>query len=220
MSGPLLRCAGLRFGYAGGPEVLSGVDFEVGPGERIGLTGANGSGKSTLLHLVMGLIAPSAGRIELFGAVRRTEADFAAVRGRAGLLFQDSDDQLFCPTVGEDVAFGPLNQGKPPREARGLAEAALARVGLEGFENRVTYKLSGGEKRLAALAGVLAMEPELLLLDEPVAGLDEASGARVAEVLAALPQEMVAVSHNASFLDQVCTRRLRIEGGRTVSAAG
>ena len=130
------------------------------------------------------------------------------MRARAGLLFQDSDDQLFCATVLEDVAFGPLNLGAKPADARRTALAALADLGLESLADRVTHKLSGGQKRLAALACVLAMRPQVLLLDEPTNGLDEATRERLIAILSALPQAMALVSHDSGFIDRLATRRV------------
>lgn len=191
----VLRLDNLRFAY--GPErpVLAGCDLVIDGGERVidggervGLVGSNGSGKTTLLWLLLGLLRSTGGRIELFGKPRTTEADFRPIRGRVGLLFQDADDQLFCPTVAEDVAFGPLNLGRSREEARQIVAQTLASLGLEGYEQRITYKLSGGERRLVSLAAVLAMEPELLLLDEPTAGLNEAATERVTQILLDLPQ--------------------------------
>jgi cobalt/nickel transport system ATP-binding protein len=167
---------------------------------------------------MVGLLKPSAGTVEAFGRVRRTEKDFREVRARAGLLFQDSDDQLFCPTVAEDVAFGPLNLGKSPAEARAIVAETLAMLGLDGFADRITHKLSDGEKRLVALATVLAMRPETLLLDEPTNALDEATAARLTGILLALPQSMVVISHDAAFLGRIATRRMKLERGRLSDA--
>ena len=211
---PLIQCAGLRFAYNGGPAVLDGADFHLEAGERLGLLGANGSGKSTLLRILVGLLPPAAGEVRIFGKPCAIERDFIPIRGEVGLLFQDSDDQLFCPTVGEDVAFGPLNLGKTPQEVDDAVQHALAQVGLQGFEDRVSHRLSGGEKRLAALAGVLAMTPRVLLLDEPVAGLDEAATERIASVLLALPQAMIIVAHDQAFLDRLATRHVRLRHGQ------
>jgi cobalt/nickel transport system ATP-binding protein len=210
---PLVSARSLRY-VAGGRPVLEGVDLDLHAGERLGLTGATGSGKTTLLHLLVGLLAPAGGSIRAFGAERRTEADFRGVRPRLGLLFQDPDDQLFAPTVAEDVAFGPLNLGCSRAEAEGLAGEALARVGLTGYGDRVTWQLSGGEKRLVSLAGVLAMGPEALLLDEPTTGLDPQATGRLLEELARLPQAMVLVSHDPAVLDRLATRRLHLADGR------
>ena len=219
MSEPLLSLRGVRFAYDADRPVLEGVDLELAAGERLGLTGPNGSGKTTLLHLVVGLLRPTAGEIEAFGQVRRVERDFVEVRRRAGLLFQDPEDQLFCPTVAEDVAFGPLNLGKSREEAMALVADTLDRLGLAGYEPRITYKLSGGEKRLVSLAAVLAMEPDVLLLDEPTSGLDEEHEARLLAILADLPQALIAVSHDRDFLRKVATRQARLAGGRIEAGA-
>jgi cobalt/nickel transport system ATP-binding protein len=186
------------------------------PGQRLALLGSNGSGKTTLLHLIVGLLQPAAGRIEVLGQLRRKEADFHEVRRRVGLLFQDADDQLFCPTVAEDVAFGPLNLGKPRDEVRSIVRHTLERLSLGGYEHRITYRLSGGEKRLVALATVLAMQPEVLLLDEPAGGLDEAARQRLRSVLATLPQAMLIVSHDRTFWEPIANGVLRLDAGRIV----
>jgi cobalt/nickel transport system ATP-binding protein len=216
MNGPLIRFDGVAFAY--GPErpVLTDCGFCLEGGQRLALLGANGSGKTTLLHLIVGLLRPTAGRIEAFGKPRAAEADFHEVRRRAGLLFQDADDQLFCPTVAEDVAFGPLNLGKPRDEVRHVVAETLHSLGLAGYEHRITYRLSGGEKRLVALATVLAMQPDVLLLDEPTAGLDEAATARLIEVLARLPQAMIVASHNRPFWQAVTQQAIELHAGRIV----
>lgn len=211
---PPIRLAGIRFGYPDRPAVLDGLDFELRPGDRIGLAGPNGSGKTTLFHLIMGLVRPISGRVELFGEPRRSDRDFREIYPRIGLLFQDSDDQLFCPTVLEDVAFGPLNLGMGRDAAVERARSTLDRLGLAAFENRVTHRLSGGEKRMAALAAVLAMEPEVLLLDEPSTGLDDATRERLAEVLADLDIAFVLISHEADFLERVSGNVYLMENGR------
>ena len=206
MKEPLIRLQNVSFAYPSGRRVLSGVDLELGAGDRVGLVGPNGGGKTTLLHLIVGLISCTEGEVWAFGKARQAEPDFAEVRQRAGLLFQDPDDQLFCPTVAEDVAFGPLNLGKSANEARTIVAETLDLLGLAGYEQRITYKLSGGEKRLVSLATVLAMAPDVLLLDEPEAGLDEETEARIVNILAELPLAMIIVSHNRSFLRKTTTR--------------
>ena len=213
MSDALVRFRGVHFSFEPERPVLCGVDFELGAGERVGLVGGNGSGKTTFLHLIVGLLRPTAGEIEAFGKARRAEADFFEVRRRAGLVFQDPEDQLFCPTVAEDVAFGPLNLGKSAQETEAVVAETLGRLGLAGYGGRVTYKLSGGEKRLVSLATVLAMQPDVLLLDEPTAGLDEAAERRLLDILTALPQAMIVVSHDRPFLEPVVTRTLRARAG-------
>lgn len=214
MSAPLFHLEAVRFAHDPTRPLLDGVDFRLHAGERVALLGDNGTGKTTLLHLMLGLLRPQAGRIVAFGAERRREADFHDVRARAGLLFQDPDDQLFCPTVAEDVAFGPLNLGAGRAEAKRKVAEALARVGLDGFESRVTHKLSGGEKRLVTLAAVLAMEPEVLLLDEPSNALDRTARQRLMDILAALPQAMVVISHDHELVERLATRSVRLSDGK------
>ena len=216
MSAPgeaLLRVQRVEFRY-GRRTVLHGVDFDLRAGERVALVGPNGAGKTTLLHLLVGLKRPASGEVIAFGQVCRREAEFLPVRARVGLLFQNSDDQLFCPTVLDDVAFGPLNLGQSQGQARTVAERTLAQLGLDGFAERVTHRLSAGEKRLVALATVLAMQPHVLLLDEPTNGLDEASEERLIEHLTALPQAMLIVSHDRRFLERLITRAVVLQDGR------
>lgn len=217
MTSPLLELADVTFAYPG-RRVFSGASLTLHRGERVALAGPNGSGKTSLLHLLVGLYRPLEGRVKAFGSERRSEADFLEVRRRVGLLFQDSDDQLFCPTVLEDVAFGPLNLGRTPVEARSIAESTLASVGLENFGGRVTHRLSGGEKRLVALACVLAMRPEVLLLDEPTNGLDEATEDRLVNLLAELPQAMIFVSHDRRLVGRLATRAVLLRDGRLLAA--
>lgn len=213
MSETLFRLSGVHFAHDFIRPLLAGVDFQLRPGERVALLGDNGAGKTTLLHLMVGLLRPQAGIVWAFGAERRAEADFHDVRARAGLLFQDPDDQLFCPTVAEDVAFGPLNLGASRAEARDRVAEALARVGLDGFGDRVTHKLSGGEKRLVTLAAVLAMGPQVLLLDEPSNALDRAARQRLIDILAGLPQAMVIVSHDDDLVARLASRRVVLRDG-------
>ena len=218
MTQPLLRFDDVTFRYGTHQPVLCGCDFAIEAGQRIALMGSNGSGKTTLFHLAVGLLHPTTGKIEAFGRVRAVEADFHDVRRRVGLLFQDADDQLFCPTVAEDVAFGPLNLGKSRDETRQIVAATLDALGLSGYEHRITHHLSGGEKRLVALATVLAMEPEVLLLDEPSNGLDESAMRRLVDILARLPQAMVIVSHNRDFLRKTTAEVVSLVDGRIANA--
>lgn len=217
MTAPLIRLDQITFAYPDRPPVLRGCSLELHPGEKIGLTGGNGSGKTTILSLIVGLILPQQGSIEILGKPRRRPHDFDEVLGRVGLLFQNSDDQLFCPTVAEDVAFGPFNQGKSREEVRRLVAETLEHLGLAGMENRITYRLSGGEKRMVALATVLAMQPEVLLLDEPTVGLDEQAARRVREMIARLPQAMIIVSHDRELVDEVAERHLVMDDGQVIA---
>jgi len=214
MNMPLLRLQNLMYAYHAQRPLLEQINLSLHPGERLAIVGANGSGKTTLLHLIVGLLKPSSGTVEAFGKIRRTEADFWEVRTKAGLLFQDADDQLFCPTVAEDVAFGPLNLGKSPIEVETIVQDTLQRLGLAGYAQRITYQLSGGEKRLVSLATVLAMQPDILLLDEPTTGLDEQAYTRIIEIFAHLPQAMLIVSHDREFLQQLAVKTVFLQAGQ------
>lgn len=214
MSDALVLLDEVHFAYPPNRTVLAGCSLRLASSDRIGLIGPNGSGKTTLLKAIVGLVRPTAGRVEVFGQPRTRERDFQEVRGRVGFLFQDSDDQLFCPTVAEDVAFGPLNLGNSREQVAAIVARTLESLGLEGYEDRITYQLSGGEKRLVALAAVLAMQPEVLLLDEPTSGLDDDATQRVVNVLAGLPQAMLIVSHDRSVLQSTAANYLRLSAGR------
>ena len=214
MQDSLIEFMNVDFSYPGGQSVFSGLDFVLEKGEKIKLSGPNGSGKSTLLGLITGLLKSSKGEIFAFGHKRVSEKDFFEVRAKAGLLFQNSDDQLFCATVAEDVAFGPFNLGLKRHEVRDAVARALGDVGLNGYEHRITYKLSGGEKRLVALASILAMNPEVLLLDEPSAGLDEDYSARIRDLIVSLPKSMIIISHDKNFLSGLPGRSVALRNGR------
>lgn len=211
---PILEARGLSFAYPGRATLLDGLDFVLRAGDRLGLMGHNGTGKTTLFLALMGLIKPQKGVVLFKGREMRGEDDFAGLRRGVGLLFQNADDQLFSPTVVEDVAFGPLNLGQPPAQAREKALRTLSMLGLAGFEERVTHKLSGGEKRLVALACVLAMEPEALLLDEPTTGLDPETRERLAEILCGLPVSYAIISHDLDFLERTTSLLCAMERGK------
>jgi cobalt/nickel transport system ATP-binding protein len=198
--------------------VLNNVSFSVAAGERVALVGANGCGKTTLLRTLIGLERPAQGNVFAFGTERTTEASFREVRTKAGFLFQDPDDQLFCATVIDDVAFGPLNLGMSQAAATSRAKETLAQLDLVGLADRITHRLSGGEKRLVSLASVLAMKPDVLLLDEPTNGLDEVRLARLIEILSSLPIAMVIVSHDRTFIEKLATRAVSLRGGSLVDA--
>jgi cobalt/nickel transport system ATP-binding protein len=162
----------------------------------------------------MGLLKPSSGTVTLFGKQMKQEKDFVKVRHKIGLLFQDADDQLFSPTVLEDVAFGPLNLGKTKEEAMDISIQTLEYLGLKGFEDRITFKLSGGEKRLVSLATILAMKPEVLLLDEPTSGLDDATKERLKEILSEIQLSYILVSHEFDFLNHTTQHCYTIDNGK------
>jgi cobalt/nickel transport system ATP-binding protein len=208
----LIRLDAIALHRRGAP-VFEAVDFALGVGECVALLGPNGAGKSSLLHLMVGLDRPAAGRVMAFGSERVAEADFREVRVRAGLVFQDPDDQLFCPTVLDDVAFGPLNLGAGVDEAAARARETLQTLGMASYQDRITHYLSGGEKRMVALATVLAMRPDVLLLDEPTSGLDEQARERLTDHLAALPMAMVLASHDSRLIERLATRAVVLDEG-------
>ena len=214
---PIIDLKGIRFAFPGQKPVLNDLDFTLYRGQRIGLVAPNGSGKTTLFHVIMGLLKPDAGSIEIFGRPVKENGDFHDVRRRIGLLFQDADDQLFSPTVIEDVAFGPLNLGKSRQEALDISRRTLAFLGLADFEDRITFKLSGGEKRMVSLATVLAMEPEVLLLDEPTTGLDSGTRETLARVLSTLDLSFILISHSADFLAATTQTIYTMEAGRILT---
>jgi len=211
---PLLAARGLTYTYPGASlPALSAADFGIAEGQRMGVIGHNGSGKTTLFHLLMGLIRPETGTIEFDGKTVRTEKDFQGLRRQVGFLFQQSDDQLFSPTVIEDVAFGPLNLGMTGEEARATATRTLQSLGLAGFENRITHRLSGGEKKMVALASVLAMQPRVLLLDEPTNDLDPDTREHLITRINALPVTRCIISHDWDFLERTCDRFVTLKHG-------
>ena len=213
----LINLEGISFKYPGGRQILDQLDFQLHQGNRIGLIAPNGSGKSTLLHIIMGLLKPLSGRMEIFGRPVIEDSDFTEVRRRIGLLFQDADDQLFSPTVLEDVAFGPLNLGKSKSDAVQIARQTLNFLSLDGFEDRITFKLSGGEKRLVSLATVLAMEPEILLLDEPMNGLDIKTKAKLTDILRDIDLSYILISHDFDFLAETADAIYTMADGKILS---
>ncbi|WP_298855642.1 energy-coupling factor ABC transporter ATP-binding protein [uncultured Ruegeria sp.] len=212
----LIALENICFSYPGQAPVLDGASLSLNAGQRLSLTGPNGAGKSTLLRITLGLQRPDSGGVTVFGQQRIEEADFYEVRRRVGLVFQDPDDQLFCPTVAEDIAFGPLNLGKTRDDALSIVEKVLGDLDLMHLKNRITHKLSGGEKRLVTLATVLAMEPEALLLDEPTNALDTKNEARLLEILRALPQAILLVSHSPTFRAELAPNELDLRDGKLV----
>ena len=218
-----LRVRGLRYTYPDGHVALTGVDLDVAAGERVALLGPNGAGKTTLvLHLngiLPGAHGDGAGEV-VVGGLRvdpRDRAAVAEVRRRVGVVFQDPDDQLFLPTVAEDVAFGPANLGLRGEELRRRVDEALAAVGMAEHRDRSPHHLSYGQKRRVAVAGVLAMHPELLVLDEPSSNLDPAARRELAEILAGLPVTLLMVTHDLPYALQLCPRSVIIDGGRIVA---
>ncbi|MEM7167422.1 MAG: ABC transporter ATP-binding protein [Planctomycetota bacterium] len=206
---------GLGYSYEDGTEALSDVSLAIRDGEKWGLIGANGAGKTTLLLLLAGLLRRTSGAIELFGT---TVADDVpdSVRHRVGVVFPNPDDQLFSPTVFEDVVFGPLNLGVARDVAHDRTHAVLERVGLADFESRVPQHLSTGEKRTVAIATVLAMEPSLILFDEPTSGLDPHSRARIVDLIRTLDGTHIVATHDFDVVLEICDQVALLAEGKVV----
>jgi cobalt/nickel transport system ATP-binding protein len=210
----VVKVRGLSYRYADGTQALSGVDFDLGEGECVALFGANGSGKTTFVLQLNGLLEGE-GSIQICGeALSKSTA--AKIRTQIGMVFQESDEQLFMPTVLEDVAFGPLNLGLAQADATARAMNALERVGMAGAAAKAPYHLSAGEKRRVALAGVLAMEPRILVLDEPTTSLDPPGHRDLTALLKSLPQAKIIVTHDVAFAAALADRAVFFERGRIV----
>ncbi len=211
---PLLELREISYSYPGqNSPLLQNVNFKT-DNEQIGVIGPNGSGKTTLFQIIMGLLQADDGKILLHGNTLETDKDFFRLRCTLGFLFQDSNDQLFSPTVLEDVAFGPLNHGATPREAREISILTLEKLGLKGFEERITHRLSGGEKKLVALATILSMTPKMLLLDEPSNNLDPTTRDRLITILREQELPHIIISHDLDFLASTCTRLFTMHNGQ------
>ncbi len=216
MSTPALAVDGLEFAYPDGHQALSGVDLHVHPGERVALLGPNGAGKTTLALHFNGILVPRAGTVHVAGLAVAPD-HYAEVRRRVGLVFQDADDQLFMPTVREDVAFGPANLGLGGEELAARTDEALAAVDATAVADRAPHHLSGGERRRAALATVLAMRPDLLVLDEPTAALDPAGRREVIGLLQSLAITQLVITHDLPLALELCERSVIMDGGRVVA---
>jgi cobalt/nickel transport system ATP-binding protein len=211
---PVIAVSDLRYAYPGGPPALDGLSFAVAAGESVGLIGPNGAGKTTLFLCLSGVLVPRPGAVCLAGLDPSDPAQRRRLPARVGIVFQNSDDQLFNVTVFDDVAFGPLNLGLAADEVRRRVAEALGRVGLSGLEKRVPFHLSGGEKRRVALAGVLAMRPEVLLLDEPSMHLDPRGRRELIRQINELGGTKVIATHDLELVLRTCPRVLVLDGGR------
>ncbi|MBI2806853.1 MAG: ABC transporter ATP-binding protein [Planctomycetes bacterium] len=209
----------LDFTYPDGKQALRAVQCQVAQGESIGLVGPNGAGKTTLFLCLAGVLNAASGSLRVAGLDPRIPAERKQLPARVGIIFQNSDDQLFSTTVGDDVAFGPLNLGLPTNEVRGRVAEALTHVGLAGFDARVPFHLSGGEKRRAAIAGVLAMRPEILLLDEPSMFLDPRGRRELIHLLNGLAVTKVIASHDLKLILDTCRRVIVLDRG-SIAADG
>lgn len=214
-SAPLLLIDNLHFAYPDGRVALRGVSLRIARGEKVALAGPNGAGKSTLLLHLNGVLRGN-GRIEVAG-MPINERTLPQVRARVGLVFQNPDDQLFSPTVFEDVAFGPLHMGLAAGEVRARVERALAMVGMSAYQDRHPYHLSMGEKKRIAIATVLAMEPEILAFDEPSAGLDPRARRGLINLLRDLPLTMLVSTHDMAMAPELFNRMVIMDEGRIVA---
>jgi cobalt/nickel transport system ATP-binding protein len=217
MTAPALDVSQLCFHYPDGVAALNGISLQVQPGESVGLVGPNGAGKTTLFLCLCGVLLPSQGTVRVFSLDPTQAGQRRQLVQKLGMVFQNPDDQLFCSSVFEDVAFGPLNLGLNEVEVRQRVTEALQRVGLHGLEERVPHHLSGGEKRRAALAGILAMQPDLLLLDEPSAHLDPRGRRELIKLLNSFPHTKLIASHDLPMLLDCCQRVLLLDQGRLIA---
>ncbi|MGE3284743.1 MAG: energy-coupling factor ABC transporter ATP-binding protein [Pseudonocardia sp.] len=213
---PSLDVARLAFAYPDGYQALYGVDLRIERGDRVALLGPNGAGKTTLVLHLNGILTGGHGSVRV-GGLPVAKENLAEIRRRVGIVFQDPDDQLFMPTVREDVAFGPANFGVRGRELEDRVTTALDRVGMGGFADRSPLHLSGGQRRRVALATVLACEPEILVLDEPSSNLDPVARRELAEVLLDLDRTMLMVTHDLPYALQLCPRSVILDEGVVVA---
>ena len=216
MSKQTIELKNLCFSYPDKTEALRGISFRVGYGESVAIVGGNGAGKSTLLQHLNGYLMPSNGSV-LVGDQPITRETIAAVRRSVGVVFQDPDDQLFMPTVFDDVAFGPLNAGLPPDEVERRVTAALERVGMLHLRERPPYKLSAGEKRAVAIAAVLATEPDILVMDEPSSNLDPRGRRRLMNLLSGFEQTRIIATHDLEMVVEICQRVIVMDHGTVVA---
>lgn len=209
----MLHIHQISYSYPDGHKALSSLSLEIAQWESVGLVGANGAGKSTFLYMMPGVLLPTEGKITIDGIVldQRTAP---TVRQKVGLVFQDSDDQLFCSSVYEDIAFGPRNMGLSEEDVALAVEHALEITGIASLANRAPYKLSGGEKKMAAIASVLSMQPKLLVMDEPSASLDPKARRKLIILLKELPQTKIIASHDLDLVWDVCSRVVILKEGK------
>ncbi len=213
---PSLVVEGLAFAYPDGHQALYGVDLTVARGERVAVLGPNGAGKTTLVLHLNGILGGGAGRVAVAG-LPVTKEHVQEIRRRVGIVFQDPDDQLFMPTVREDVAFGPANLGLRGPELASRVLEALSQVGMAEYADRPPHHLSYGQRRRVAVATVLAMRPEILVLDEPSSNLDPASRRELAEILLGLPITILMVTHDLPYALQLCPRSVILDDGVIVA---
>ena len=206
----------VSFAYEKDRPVLRELSFRIADGEAVGLIGANGAGKSTVMKLLLGLIAPTEGSV-LVDGIRVEKKSLPEIRRKLGFVLQNSDNQMFMPTVYEDMIFAPLNYGLSREEAERRVDTALERLGMQELKHRHNHRISGGEKRMAAIATILAMEPEAVLMDEPSSALDPCNRRRVINIIRELPQTKLITSHDLDMILDTCERVILLSGGRIVA---
>lgn len=216
MSHHLVELANLSYTYPDGTMALEGVSLRIIHGEAVGLVGANGAGKSTLLKHLSGCLTPMSGTVRV-GDSPLTKKTVKDIRRHVGTIFQDSDDQLFMPTVYDDVAFGPINLGLPPEEVALRVKASLEQVGAVHLAERPPYRLSGGEKKAVAIATVLAMEPDILIMDEPSASLDPKARRQLINLLKTFTHTKLIATHDLDLVLDLCERTIIMHDGRLVA---
>lgn len=216
MSHHKLEVKNIHYSYPDGNEAIKNISFTIHHGESVGIIGSNGAGKSTLLMLLMGIFFPDVGEV-LVGDVHLTKKTLPMIRQRLGMVFQDPDDQLFMTTVYDDVAFGPRNYKLDEKEVEGRVLKALELVGIPHLKDRAPFKLSGGEKRSAAIATVLSMQPDVLIMDEPTAALDPKSRRRVMSLLKSFEHTKIITSHDLDMVFDICTRIMVIKEGEVIA---
>ena len=219
MNMPSLEIKELAFAYPDGNQALYGVNLSIQKGERVALLGPNGAGKTTLVMHMNGIHPTSHGSIHVAGQLvdSKNKESIKQIRSKVGIVFQDPDDQLFMPTVGEDVAFGPYNMGLRDAELSKVVDEALELVGMSEFKDRPPHHLSFGQRRRVAVATVLAMKPEILILDEPSSNLDPASRRELADILRSLDITIVMVTHDLPYAFELCERSVILSGGIIVA---
>ena len=218
-STPSLLIENLAFAYPDGNQALLGVNLRIEKGERVALLGPNGAGKTTLVMHMNGIHPTAHGSVHVAGQLvdSKDKESIKLIRSKVGIVFQDPDDQLFMPTVGEDIAFGPFNMGKRGAELDAIVDEALHLVGMSDFKDRPPHHLSFGQRRRVAVATVLAMKPEILVLDEPSSNLDPASRRELADILRSLDITMVMVTHDLPYAFELCERSVILSGGVIVA---
>ena len=212
----MIEFQNVSFAYEKDRPVLRELSFRIGDGEAVGLIGANGAGKSTVMKLLLGLIAPTEGSV-LVDGIRVEKKSLPEIRRKLGFVLQNSDNQMFMPTVYEDMIFAPLNYGLSREEAERRVDTALERLGMQELKHRHNHRISGGEKRMAAIATILAMEPEAVLMDEPSSALDPCNRRRVINIIRELPQTKLITSHDLDMILDTCERVILLSGGRIVA---